>query len=582
MADKAALLNELYQAKLEDLKQIAITYNLPKNGSVEHLRARLIKDLILEDWDFSDSGIREIKNAELGEILGVFGIKKSGSIRVRRQRLWLHLNHDPKGLTVSKLEDMTKDQLHALCRSLSLPLSGNKNELMFRVAGVLSSEDKAWGTIKRSLKRGNRGNLPKIPTFSEDDFISPSNVVEEIDEPAAEYSQPVKPVPSMPPIVEQTPELEEALEDMFEIEPPSQKELDEIRTLLEEPFIADEVGVGATEELEYVAPVEPMHNEAFESRMAEIKAAARDFLVVGNISDREDVEAFIDSLGKHGFDVSSRENRNFIQNTLNEIAMQRSIEASSVQKSASSWRERENLRVFENVRQQLRDSVSSIVKETQGDVIKGRVKFEQKARDLGLDTLIPSISGRVHALYDLHLDISEAEALQDPSVARRQRLARVLQHGAVHLSMDEQTALNKLEKNLGGFEDLVEAVLDDGEAVFSAAKQALVIRFLENRGYAVNTLDVRPRILACAGIVGSELGYISPSEIPRLAPGVMVSDSQVDAIITELQDLVKEFKSPAKVKEEKAIESDERLSTIESAKSRLDRADDVLNRLNLR
>ena len=49
----------------------------------------------------------------------------------------------------------------------------------------------------------------------------------------------------------------------------------------------------------------------------------------------------------------------------------------------------------------------------------------------------------------------------------------------------------------------------------------------------------------------------------------MVSDSQVDAIITELQDLVKEFKSPAKVEEEKAIESDERLSTIESAKSRL-------------
>ena len=142
MDDKIDLLNELYQAKLDDLRQIAVTYNLPKNGSVEHLRARLIRDLILNDWDFSDSGIREIKNAELGEILGVFGIKKSGSIRVRRQRLWLHLNHDPKALTVSKLETMTKDDLHALCRSLSLPLSGNKNELMFRVAGVLSSEEK--------------------------------------------------------------------------------------------------------------------------------------------------------------------------------------------------------------------------------------------------------------------------------------------------------------------------------------------------------------------------------------------------------------------------------------------------------
>ena len=63
---------------------------------------------------------------------------------------------------------MTKDDLHALCRSLSLPLSGNKNELMFRVAGVLSSEEKAWGMIK-SPKRGNRNSLPSIPTFSEND-----------------------------------------------------------------------------------------------------------------------------------------------------------------------------------------------------------------------------------------------------------------------------------------------------------------------------------------------------------------------------------------------------------------------------
>ena len=108
-----------------------------------------------------------------------------------------------------------------------------------------------------------------------------------------------------------------------------------------------------------------------------------------------------------------------------------------------------------------------------------------------------------------------------------------------------------------------------------------MIRFLENRGYAVNTPDVRPRVLACAGIVGSELGYISPSEIPRLAPGIMVSDSQVDAIINELQDLVKEFKSPEKIEHEENVDSDERLSNLESAKSRLDRADDVINRLNL-
>ena len=38
MDDKIDLLNELYQAKLDDLRQIAVTYNLPKNGSVEHLK----------------------------------------------------------------------------------------------------------------------------------------------------------------------------------------------------------------------------------------------------------------------------------------------------------------------------------------------------------------------------------------------------------------------------------------------------------------------------------------------------------------------------------------------------------------
>ena len=58
MDDKIDLLNELYQAKLDDLRQIAVTYNLPKNGSVEHLRARLIRDLILNDWDFSPTRCR--------------------------------------------------------------------------------------------------------------------------------------------------------------------------------------------------------------------------------------------------------------------------------------------------------------------------------------------------------------------------------------------------------------------------------------------------------------------------------------------------------------------------------------------
>jgi len=112
VVDKGALLAELYQARFDGLKEIAIAYQLPKSGSVESLRARLIQNLILDQWDLSEDGIKQLMNAEMGGILGVFGIKKSGSIRARRQRLFLHLYHDPKILLAEKLDERTRDQLH--------------------------------------------------------------------------------------------------------------------------------------------------------------------------------------------------------------------------------------------------------------------------------------------------------------------------------------------------------------------------------------------------------------------------------------------------------------------------------------
>jgi len=154
--DKSAMLADLYQARFDDLKSLASEHNLPKTGPVETLRARLIRELILEEWDFSTSGIRNIQNNDLGELLGLFGIKKSGSIKARRQRLYLHLNHDPKSLTTDSLDDMTKEELHALCKTLELPLSGNKQSLLARVAGVLASQENAWGKVKKSLRRRNR------------------------------------------------------------------------------------------------------------------------------------------------------------------------------------------------------------------------------------------------------------------------------------------------------------------------------------------------------------------------------------------------------------------------------------------
>ena len=91
VADKVDLLCELYQARFDRLKEIASVSELPKHGPVELVRARLIKNLVLTDWDLSKENIKAIKYKHLGEILGVFGLKKSGSIRERRQRLYLHL-----------------------------------------------------------------------------------------------------------------------------------------------------------------------------------------------------------------------------------------------------------------------------------------------------------------------------------------------------------------------------------------------------------------------------------------------------------------------------------------------------------
>ena len=151
--NKSALLGDLYTARFDDLKDMAGRHELPKTGPVEALRARLIRHLILDDWDLSTAGLRAIPNAELGEILGVFGIKKSGSIKARRQRLYLHLNHDPKSLSTDTLDAMTKEELHAMCKKLELPLSGNKQSLLARVAGVLASQENAWGKVKKSLRR---------------------------------------------------------------------------------------------------------------------------------------------------------------------------------------------------------------------------------------------------------------------------------------------------------------------------------------------------------------------------------------------------------------------------------------------
>ena len=135
---------------------------MSKAGNVEQLRARLINHVALSDIDLSWDSLQEMPNKKLGEMLGVFGVKRSGSIKEKRQRLWLHLNHDPKKLNPEMIADATRDQLHELCKALELPRSGSKQQLFARVAGVLSNHEGGWGKVKKSLRRGRAA--PVVPT----------------------------------------------------------------------------------------------------------------------------------------------------------------------------------------------------------------------------------------------------------------------------------------------------------------------------------------------------------------------------------------------------------------------------------
>ncbi len=171
------VLDALYRGRLVELRERAEGLGISKGGSVEVLRARLIHHLVLPDLDLSWDGIQSMSHRDLGEVLKIFGVKSSGSQRERRQRLWLHLNFDSRRMTIEKLAEMDRDDLHEMCVRLESPLTGNRTVLMGRVAGVLTNQLNGWGRIKRSLRRNGipdaaekreEGSLDVAPVSIED------------------------------------------------------------------------------------------------------------------------------------------------------------------------------------------------------------------------------------------------------------------------------------------------------------------------------------------------------------------------------------------------------------------------------
>ena len=318
-------------------------------------------------------------------------------------------------------------------------------------------------------------------------------------------------------------------------------------------------------------------------RMPEVRAFARDFLSVSSTMDQDDMTAFIASLRDQGFATDHPPVHQRVANVIMELDYQIQNESAAASALPQSWREREALRLFEEVRSNLRDRLENLLALHQGDVVRARMAFEDEARNAGLDLRVPSVSGRLHALFDLHVEIAETQAMHDPVVQRRQRMLRILHRGSVHMDEREKNTVDRLERNLASFEELVQTVLESSEHGFEEAEQALVIRFLESKGYDVNTSNLRPRVLACAGVFGAELGYLSPADIPRIAPGVLVTETEVDAIVTELRALASSFKPNAEAEpdeDEQVAESVlDASKNIKRVRGKIDRIDELLHRM---
>ena len=290
----AERLSTLHTSKLEQLKDIASEAKIPRTGSVERLRIRLIQSIIIPEEDLSWEGIQDISNQQLSDLLKIFGIKSSGSQKDKRQRIWLHIYHDPKKLTIDSLTEMNRDDLHELCARLEMPRSGNKTQLVGRVAGVLANQEGAWGRIKRSVKRGSSSSAPA--------------------------PRPTAPIPPTSTPITTTPTEEIIQTNLEEVNEP-EKEFVEMITDEEEPL--DQIVVEETKPLTQTIEVgaEIAFREV-ENREAELRSLIRDFLIIGEQSP-EDIAAFIEDLNPRGFDISHNIVKEFVLNLIQEMAQRK-------------------------------------------------------------------------------------------------------------------------------------------------------------------------------------------------------------------------------------------------------------------
>ena len=553
MVDRADLLVTIQTGRLEELKEIAANHSISRTGSVERLRVRLIEQLILDEEELAWDGIQDMSNRHLTDILKVFGIKSSGSHKDKRQRLWLHVHQDPKTLSIDTLSDMNRDDLHELCARLEMPRSGNKTQLVARVGGVLSSQEGAWGRIKRSVKRG---------------AVAPAKV------PVTQKEAPV--VADNTPIQENTMDVPAMEEDASEEEvvveasPDEEAPLDEVT----EENGADTRPLNSTIE----AGAEIALND-LQSREAEVRSLIRDFLLLGDQTP-EDITAFIEDLKPRGFAVQHSIVRDAILDLVAEMAERRAAEQEAQSLLPGSWRERQAIRRFEEQRNSLLDVLEETLLSARGDIPAARMGFENHARESGLDLDLPAISGRIHALFDLQISLNEMEMNVDPVAARRDRAIRLLLRRVDEIDATARATLERMEMQIESLERIVETVIRRNDGQFTSLEHSLMIRFLERRGWDANHPEVRPRLIAAAGALAVEMGYISEDQMPTLPGQIALDPERVTNVVETLNEVLESFgRKPARTVEELDNNDEEDVDEAEVARRTLDAADAVLDRL---
>jgi hypothetical protein len=147
--------------------------------------------------------------------------------------------------------------------------------------------------------------------------------------------------------------------------------------------------------------------------------------------------------------------------------------------------------------------------------------------------------------------------------------------------------LQRFEDQIENFERIVETLVRRAEGRFGPVEHALLVRFLERRGWDIGHPEVRPRALSAAGVLAAAMGYIDETEVPGLPTSISLDPDKVSDVVESLRGLLTDMgRTPPTVDSvahgvppAEAAQAEE-VSNIGRVRNKLDQADDILGRLS--